>query len=100
MPAIEIPKEKWNGKVREITLGATSADGGSRTKTITVGGETTLPFLHFEGEIPRTPAIAVEIQDQPPTDWSPVLLEAGIGIFRRIPLFRHILHNSLRASVN
>lgn len=76
MPAIEVPKEKWSGKVREITLGATSADGGTRTKTVIVGGETTLPFLHFEGDIPHRPAIAVEIQDQPPADWSPVLLAA------------------------
>jgi len=76
MPAIEVPKEKWSGKVREITLGATSADGGTRTKTITVGGETTLPFLHFEGDIPHRPAIAVQIQDQPPADWSPVLVAA------------------------
>ena len=76
MPAIEIPKEKWNGKVREITLGATSADGGTRTKTVTVGGETTLPFLHFEGNIPNAPTIAVEIQDRTPADWSPVLLDA------------------------
>jgi acetyl-CoA decarbonylase/synthase complex subunit delta len=76
MPTIDIPKEKWSGKVREITLGATAADGGTRAKTITVGGETTLPFLHFEGEIPHAPIIAVEVQDRRPPDWSPVLLEA------------------------
>lgn len=76
MPAIEVPKEKWSGKVREITLGATAADGGTRAKTVTVGGETTLPFLHFEGDIPHPPAIAVEVQDRVPADWSPVLLEA------------------------
>ena len=76
MPAIEIPKEKWNGKVREVTLGATSADGGTRSKTVTVGGETTLPFLHFEGDMPHPPVIAVEVQDQPPADWSSVLGEA------------------------
>ena len=29
MPTIEVPKEKWSGKVREITLGATAADGGT-----------------------------------------------------------------------
>lgn len=75
MPTIEIPKEKWSGKVREITLGATAAQGGTRAKTVTVGGETTLPFLHFEGEIPHPPAIAIEVQDHPPADWSPVLLE-------------------------
>jgi acetyl-CoA decarbonylase/synthase complex subunit delta len=76
MPTIEVPKEKWNGKVREITLGATAAEGGTRTKTVTVGGEATLPFLHFEGEIPRSPVIAIEVQDRKPADWSPVLLEA------------------------
>jgi acetyl-CoA decarbonylase/synthase complex subunit delta len=76
MPTIEVPKEKWNGKVREITLGATTADGGTRTKTVTVGGETTLPFLHFEGEIPHPPVIAIEVQDRRPADWSPILLEA------------------------
>jgi acetyl-CoA decarbonylase/synthase complex subunit delta len=76
MPTIEVPKEKWSGKVREITLGATAADGGTRTKTVTVGGETTLPFLHFEGEIPHAPVIAIEVQDRKPAEWSPVLLEA------------------------
>lgn len=75
MPAIEISVEKWSGKVREITLGATT-DGGTRSRTVTVGGETTLPFLEFEGAIPHPPVIAVEIQDRRPADWSPVLLEA------------------------
>ncbi|MEW5958714.1 MAG: acetyl-CoA decarbonylase/synthase complex subunit delta [Chloroflexota bacterium] len=76
MTAIAIPKEKWSGKVRELTLGATAAEGGTRAKTVTVGGESTLPFLHFEGQIPHAPAIAIEVQDQPPQEWSPVLLEA------------------------
>jgi acetyl-CoA decarbonylase/synthase complex subunit delta len=79
MTAIAIPKEKWSGKVREITLGATAAEGGTRTKTVTVGGETTLPFLHFEGEIPHPPAIAIEVQDRPPADWPSVLLDAWGG---------------------
>lgn len=76
MPAIEVPKEKWSGKVREITLGATAAAGGTRARTVTVGGETTLPFLHFEGEIPNFPVIAIEVQDRKPAEWSPILLEA------------------------
>jgi acetyl-CoA decarbonylase/synthase complex subunit delta len=73
---VEIPKEKWTGSIREVTLGATAEDGGTRTRTVTVGGQTTLPFLHFEGEIPNPPVIGVEIQDGYPADWSPVLLEA------------------------
>ncbi len=76
MPTIQTPTEKWSGKVREVTLGATAAEGGTRTKTITVGGQTTLPFLNFEGQIPHPPAIAIEIQDRQPADWSPVLLDA------------------------
>jgi acetyl-CoA decarbonylase/synthase complex subunit delta len=73
---VEIPKERWTGAIREVTLGATSAQGGTRSRTVTVGGETTLPFLHFEGSIPHAPVIGVEIQDLYPADWSPVLLEA------------------------
>ncbi len=74
--SVEIPLEKWTGKVREVTLGATREQKGTRSKTVTVGGETTLPFLHFEGSIPHPPAIAIEIQDSYPGDWSPVLLNA------------------------
>jgi acetyl-CoA decarbonylase/synthase complex subunit delta len=73
--AVEIPKEKWTAAIRQVTLGATAAEGGTRTKTVTVGGETALPFLHFEGEMPNPPLIAIEIQDKPPTDWVPVLLK-------------------------
>jgi acetyl-CoA decarbonylase/synthase complex subunit delta len=73
---VEIPTERWTGTIREVTLGATAAEGGSRTKTVTVGGETTLPFLRFEGEMPHAPAIGIEVQDGYPADWSSVLLEA------------------------
>lgn len=72
---IAIPVEKWTGKVREVTLGATPEQGGTRARTVTVGGETTLPFLHFEGQIPQPPAIAVQITSRRPNDWSPLLLE-------------------------
>lgn len=70
-----IPIEKWRGKVRVVTLGATEDEGGSRTRTVTVGGESSLPFLHFEGEFPHPPAIAIEIQDGYPSDWSSTLLD-------------------------
>ena len=76
--AVSVPavKETWTGSIREITLGALSEDGGTRASTVTVGGETTLPFLHFEGQIPHRPVVAIEIMDQPPSDWSPILLGA------------------------
>ena len=73
---IEIPKDKWPGSIKKVTLGATSAEGGTRTKTITLGGETTLPYLHFEAPTPNKPVIAIEIKSHKPDDWSPLLMEA------------------------
>ena len=72
---IELIKEKWPGSVRTVIIGATEAEGGTRKKTVTVGGETTLPFLHFEGEIKNPPVVAIEIRDRKPEDWSPLLIE-------------------------
>jgi acetyl-CoA decarbonylase/synthase complex subunit delta len=74
--SIEIPKEKWSGQVREVTLGAIAQDGGTRAQTLTIGGETSMPFLHHEGSTPHRPALALEIRDRKPDDWSPLLLEA------------------------
>ena len=73
---IEIPKDNWPGTVRTVTIGATAADGGSRTSTVTVGGQKNLPFLHFETKAPNKPAVAIEIKDRRPDDWSSLLLEA------------------------
>ena len=72
---IEIPIDKWPGSVREVIIGATEADGGTRSKTIKVGGEKTMPFLHFEQPTPNKPVIAIEIKDHKPEDWSPLLEE-------------------------
>jgi acetyl-CoA decarbonylase/synthase, CODH/ACS complex subunit delta len=72
---IEIPKDKWAGAVKSITLGATAADGGTRQKVVTIGGEKTLPFMHFEAEMPHKPVVAIEIKDRKPDDWSSLLLD-------------------------
>ncbi len=72
---VEIPQEKWTGAIRTVTIGATADQGGTRTKTVTVGGHTTLPFLTFEGNVPNRPVVAVEIKSRRPDDWSPILLE-------------------------
>jgi acetyl-CoA synthase len=73
---IPLPKEKWVGKVREVTLGATAEDGGTRSHTVTIGGETAMPFLQFEGQFPHPPLVALEVRSQKPADWSPLLQEA------------------------
>ena len=73
---VEIPKDTWPGTVRTVTIGATAAEGGTRTSTITVGGEKNMPFLHFETKAPNRPVVAVEVKDRLPEDWSPLLLKA------------------------
>ena len=73
---IEIPKDTWPGAVKTVTLGATAQDGGTRTSTVTVGGERTLPFLHFEQTPPHRPVIALEITPIRPRDWSAAVLGA------------------------
>jgi len=72
---VEVPKDSWPGSVNTVTLGATSDQGGSRSATVTIGGEQSLPFMHFENPTPHRPVIAMEITAAHPADWSPVLLE-------------------------
>ena len=63
--AIELHKEKSSGAVRTVTIGATKEQGGTRAGTLTLGGETALPFLDFEGVSPHRPALALEIRNGP-----------------------------------
>lgn len=72
---VDIPKDTWPGSVCIVTLGATAAEGGTRTQTVIVGGHKTLPFMHFEQPMTHRPVIALEIKDRRPDDWSPLLLD-------------------------
>lgn len=63
---VAILKDRNTSKVVEVTLGATREQGGTRSHTITVGGDSALPFLHFEGEFPNKPVVAMEVQDMIP----------------------------------
>lgn len=73
---IEIPKDKWPGSIRAITIGGTSAEGGTRAKSITIGGGTTMPYLQFEAPTLNKPVTAIEIKSRKPEDWSPLLADA------------------------
>ncbi|WP_188397212.1 acetyl-CoA decarbonylase/synthase complex subunit delta [Sporomusa sp. GT1] len=72
--ATNMLKEKYIGKINTVTIGATKEQGGTRTSTVTVGGDATMPFLQFEGDMPLKPVVAMEIQDVKP-DWHPLLNE-------------------------
>ncbi len=73
---IDLPKDKWAGKIREVKIGATAAEGGTRTRSIVVGGDMTMPFLQYEAPTQHSPIVAVEIKSHAPEDWSPLLVEA------------------------
>ena len=72
---IEIPKDKWTGSINTLTIGGTSAEGGTRTSSVTIGGQTTMPFMQFEAPTPNKPVIAIEIKSRKPDDWSPLLAD-------------------------
>lgn len=77
---VQILKDRNPGKVSVITLGATKEEGGTRTSTIQVGGESSLPFLHFEGETPNRPIIAMEVLDRVPEEWNEEVKKALAGV--------------------
>jgi len=79
---VELAAEKWSGSVRQITLGATAAEGGTRQHTVTIGGSTTLPFLGFEGQVPHRPQIAIEVRPCSPADeWPEPLVKAWGDVY-------------------
>ena len=73
---VEIPVEKFRGAVRQVTLGAGPDASGTRDSVVTVGGQTSLPFLFFEGKTPNQPRVAIEINESAPDGISPLLAEA------------------------
>lgn len=77
---MEIPKDKWPGSIKTVTIGATSAEGGTRSRVVSVGGHTTLPFMHFEAPMANPPVVALELKSRKPEDWSPLLMEAWADV--------------------
>ena len=67
--------EKWTGVVQEVTIGATKEEGGTRGKTVAIGGANSLPFMDFDGSPGHKPAIAMDVYDIPPEDWPEPLLK-------------------------
>jgi len=57
------PIETYPGKVVEVKLGATKSEGGTRGKSIILGGETTPAFYTFERPTPHPPVITLDVFD-------------------------------------
>ena len=71
---VAIPKENWSGKIKEVEFGATDDEGGTRDRKLHLGGETTLPFLAFEGAVSR-PAIGMEVIDHLGEDYPQLIID-------------------------
>lgn len=71
--AVVLVKEKWSGKVAEMVI-------GQKANIVRAGGESTLPFLAFEGEIPNKPVAALEVWDMEPYDWPELLTGPFAGV--------------------
>ena len=57
------PVRKYPGKILEVKLGATKSEGGTRAKSLTIGGETSPPYYFFESEMPHPPVISFDVFD-------------------------------------
>ena len=66
--AVEIVKEKYANPINTVEIG-----GGNTKGKVKIGGESTLPFLFGEGNMPNAPVIAFEIWDCEPADWAEAL---------------------------
>jgi len=71
--AIQLAQEKWSGQISVVSIGATKEEGGSRSSSIKIGGQQSLPFLFPEGAIPNKPQVAFEVWDIAPLDWPQAL---------------------------
>jgi acetyl-CoA decarbonylase/synthase complex subunit delta len=67
--AVPQTAEKWTGSIRTVKIGATKAEGGTRGRSVAIGGQQGIPFLGFEGAVPNPPAIAIDVLDTAPEDW-------------------------------
>lgn len=64
----KLPIESYKGAVREVVIGVGE-------KQIKLGGENTLPYHTFEGQIKNKPVFALEVYDMPPEGWTGEVVE-------------------------
>ncbi|MDH5481941.1 MAG: CO dehydrogenase/acetyl-CoA synthase subunit delta [Candidatus Bathyarchaeota archaeon] len=57
------PIETYPGKVVEVKLGATKSGGGTRGKSVIIGGETTPAFYTFESPALHPPVVTLDVFD-------------------------------------
>jgi len=75
MMSFQIPKIKYTGKIKEVTI-------GTGQKAVKIGGESCYPFYLFEGEMPNIPRVAFEVWDCEPEDWQEWAIEPFVDVIK------------------
>ena len=57
------PVEEYPGRIVEVKLGATKGEGGTRGRSIVIGGERSPAFYLFENPPPHLPVISFDVFD-------------------------------------
>jgi acetyl-CoA decarbonylase/synthase complex subunit delta len=60
-----IPPGDYVGEIVEVKIGATKSEGGSRSTSYTIGGETVPAFYNFQAPPKNKPIIALDVFDWP-----------------------------------
>jgi acetyl-CoA decarbonylase/synthase, CODH/ACS complex subunit delta len=71
----QFPKVETIGKIKEITL-------GTGDNAFTIGGESVYPFYTFDGKMPHSPKLAMEVWDTEPKDWAASLNDLFGDVYR------------------
>jgi acetyl-CoA decarbonylase/synthase complex subunit delta len=58
--------------VHTVKLGAAKKEGGTRGRSLMIGGAAAMPFHHWEGEMPNRPLVALEVFDRVSEKYPPV----------------------------
>ena len=62
---VDLPIKEYSGKIVEVKLGATRTEGGTRNKSIVIGGQSVPAFYNFQQMPPHKPIIAFDVFDWP-----------------------------------
>jgi acetyl-CoA decarbonylase/synthase complex subunit delta len=81
---VPVRRDKADLPVHAVRLGATREQGGTRGRTLTVGGASAMPFHLWEGAMPNRPLVAMEVFDAV-SDKYPAVLRAIHGDLLRHP---------------
>jgi acetyl-CoA decarbonylase/synthase complex subunit delta len=57
------PVEKYSSSISEVKLGATKSEGGTRGRSLIIGGEKTPAFYTFENPVINKPVVTLDVFD-------------------------------------